>query len=590
MQCSRIFSCVPTLIKEECKMEAGKKLSAFVVGAVVMSLLLGTNAAQAAEVIFEPDTNRAIRIENLQVGATLDTVTFDESATAASVYGAYPGTYTFTDEPAALEALEAVTDALQAADATSVGESGQSADSNDFYVGFEGTDSGIERVRAVRGQYVGASGWVEEGAGSGSNYNEDLLDWAVFSPSGPAPPVEEPQADFSFSPSDPLVDQAVKFTDTSGGGPGETWEWDFDDGETSTQQNPSHSFNEEGTYDVKLTVTNSAGSSDAFMGVTVSSNESEPEASFSFSPAEPGVDEAVKFTDTSGGGAGETWEWDFDDGEYSTQRNPTHSFDAEGRYDVSLTVTNSAGQDTAQMTVDVKDTDPIDPDFDHAYFVPSASHAAGAEGSFWVTDVDVNNSGDDTATFRFAWLPRKADNSDPAKSEEFTLEPGESVRFEDVVLSIFDIDDGYGALAVAADSSDLFIFSRTYNDTDLGTFGTAVPGVAESDLVQGSIRKRLLFLTEDSDFRSNIAFQNGISSNLRVKWERFLADGTMVESGTTDLAPYSNKQLNAIYGDEAPVEAAYMDVWTDTVGGKFMVFSSVVDNGTSDGTVVQPQW
>jgi len=86
------------------------------------------------------------------------------------------------------------------------------------------------------------------------------------------------------------------------------------------------------------------------------------------------------------------------------------------------------------------------------------------------------------------------------------------------------------------------------------------------------------------------AFQNGISSNLRVKWERFLADGTMVESGTTDLAPYSSKQINAVYQDEAPVEAAYMDVWTDTEGGKFMVFSSVVDNGTSDGTVVQPQW
>ena len=38
------------------------------------------------------------------------------------------------------------------------------------------------------------------------------------------------------------------------------------------------------------------------------------------------------------------------------------------------------------------------------------------------------------------------------------------------------------------------------------------------------------------------------------------------------------------------IEAAYMDVWTGTDGGKFMVFSSVVDNGTSDGTVVQPQW
>jgi len=226
----------------------------------------------------------------------------------------------------------------------------------------------------------------------------------------------------------------------------------------------------------------------------------------------------------------------------------------------------------------------------HTYFVPSASHSAGAMGSFWVTDVEVNNGGDDTATYKFSWLPRKADNSSPTMSEEFTLEPGEAVRFEDVVLSVFDVDDASGALAVVSDSNDLFIFSRTYNDTDVGTFGTALPGVAEDDLVQGDIRKRLLFFTENSDFRSNIAFQNGTGSNLRVTWERYLADGTMVESGTTDLLPYSNKQLNAIYQDEAPVEAAYMDVWTDDAGGKFMVFSSVVDNGTSDGTIVQPQW
>ena len=100
-------------------------------------------------------------------------------------------------------------------------------------------------------------------------------------------------------------------------------------------------------------------------------------------------------------------------------------------------------------------------------------------------------------------------------------------RIEDVVLTVFDTT-GNGALAVVSESDDLFIFSRTYNDADIGTFGTAVPGIAESDLVQGSIRKRLLYFTEDGDFRSNIAFQNGIGSNLRVKWERYLAYGTMV--------------------------------------------------------------
>ena len=39
--------------------------------------------------------------------------------------------------------------------------------------------------------------------------------------------------------------------------------WDFDDGQYSSNPNPSHVFNHSGTYDVKLTITNSAGQSNS---------------------------------------------------------------------------------------------------------------------------------------------------------------------------------------------------------------------------------------------------------------------------------------------------------------------------------------
>jgi len=413
---------------------------------------------------------------------------------------------------------------------------------------------------------------VWENDGDFSDHSEKI---EVFEYQQPSPPT----AGFSFWPSSPAVNQPVFFDDTSVGNP-HSWVWQFDDGEGSSGRSPTHAFAEAGTYLVILTVTNVAGTDDEVHPVTVFGEFQAPEASFFFLPTNPTVGQFVNFFDNSGGGSVD-----------STEQYPGHQYDSEGAYDVSLTVTNSAGETSTVQTVNVgAEIPPIDPDFDNVYFVPSASHAAGAAGSFWVTDMDVNNAGDDTATYKLAWLARKADNSNPAKSEEFTLEPGEAVRFDDVVLSVFDIVDGFGALAVVSDSRDLFIFSRTYNDADIGTFGTAVPGVNEKDLIEDSTRKRLLFFTEDGGFRSNIAFQNGIGSNLRVKWERFLADGTLVESGTTDLKPYSNTQLNAVYKNEAPAEAAYMDVWTDDVGGKFMVFSSVIDNGTSDGTVVQPQW
>ena len=159
-----------------------------------------------------------------------------------------------------------------------------------------------------------------------------------------------------------------------------------------------------------------------------------------------------------------------------------------------------------------------------------------------------------------------------------------------MINSVFGINKGYGALAVVSDSNDLFIFSRTYNLTDEGTYGTALPGVPESALSKGDTRKRVLFFTQDGDYRSNLAFANGISSDIVIKWERFRADGSMVDSGETALEPWSNTQLNEIFKDQSPIEAAYMDVWTETPGGEFMVFSSVIDNNTGDGTIVQPQW
>ncbi len=66
---------------------------------------------------------------------------------------------------------------------------------------------------------------------------------------------------FTASVTSGTVPLTVEFTDTSGGEP-EAWEWDFGDGETSDEQNPTHTYETAGTYDVTLTVTYD-GSSDS---------------------------------------------------------------------------------------------------------------------------------------------------------------------------------------------------------------------------------------------------------------------------------------------------------------------------------------
>jgi PKD repeat protein len=72
---------------------------------------------------------------------------------------------------------------------------------------------------------------------------------------------EAPEAEFTAEPTSGERPLSVVFTDTSSGDP-ESWAWDFGDGGTSTEQNPTHVYEEPGSYRVILTATNGEGSDD----------------------------------------------------------------------------------------------------------------------------------------------------------------------------------------------------------------------------------------------------------------------------------------------------------------------------------------
>jgi len=75
---------------------------------------------------------------------------------------------------------------------------------------------------------------------------------------------QPPRAEFTFSPTNPKPGETVQFTDQSTDPDGtiQSWSWDFGDGNSSTEQNPTHKYAAKGTYTVKLTVTDDDGLSD----------------------------------------------------------------------------------------------------------------------------------------------------------------------------------------------------------------------------------------------------------------------------------------------------------------------------------------
>ena len=127
-----------------------------------------------------------------------------------------------------------------------------------------------------------------------------------------------------------------------------SWLWIFGDGNTSTQQNPTHQYAAEGSYSVELVSTNSMGSDTSKQTVVIEF--------FDVSFANTGVynvNQNIDFT-YSGDADAILWTWNFGDGDTSTLANPTHVYLQEGEYTVSLVAQNGKGcTDSFSTTVSI---------------------------------------------------------------------------------------------------------------------------------------------------------------------------------------------------------------------------------------------
>lgn len=150
-----------------------------------------------------------------------------------------------------------------------------------------------------------------------------------------------PSAAFSVSETKAKPGSSIQFLDKTTGEI-ESWMWDFGDGNTSTEQNPSHTYAESGDYTVSLTVSNKAGSDTDTFAITVLIP---PSANFVTSETKASRGTTVQFTDQSTGDI-DSWLWDFGDGTTSTQQNPSHTYSDAGTYTISLTVSNAISEDT----------------------------------------------------------------------------------------------------------------------------------------------------------------------------------------------------------------------------------------------------
>jgi PKD repeat protein len=168
---------------------------------------------------------------------------------------------------------------------------------------------------------------------------------------------QAPDANFTADKTEGTFPLTVQFSSSSTGTI-TGYSWNFGDGTTSNEQNPRHTFQNPGTYSVRLTVFGAGNTSD-FKDMVISVTEplAPPNAEFTVNPASGSAPLTVTFTNQSSGDD-ITFAWNFGDGTSSLTGDAifTHVYQNNGTYTVTLTVTNSEGDsDTATQTITVTD-------------------------------------------------------------------------------------------------------------------------------------------------------------------------------------------------------------------------------------------
>ncbi len=147
----------------------------------------------------------------------------------------------------------------------------------------------------------------------------------------------------------------------------DTFSWDFGDGNSSNDANPSHAYAAVGSYTVRLTVTDNDGATGS--DSTIATITDLPPANVAPTanangPYSGTTGNNVSFSSTGSNdpdGNIDTFSWDFGDGNTSISANPSHVYAAAGNYNVSLTVTDNDGATASNSTIATITNDPPPP-------------------------------------------------------------------------------------------------------------------------------------------------------------------------------------------------------------------------------------
>jgi PKD repeat protein len=408
-----------------------------------------------------------------------------------------------------------------------------------------------------------------------------------------------PTASFTVATEDPRAMAPVQFTDTSTDGP-TSWYWEFGDGGglfggggTSTEQHPAYTFAEPGTYLVRLTARNCKGPSTAELSVAVGEDNRPVVAAFDWTPSELAVGMTAQFVARTGSAYGDPAEfgWQFPgESEIRSGGEQSYTFTCGGTLPVTMTASRGSYSGTHTENI-VVTGDPCAPE---AVVATDAAKTAGANGTYWQTDLWIFNPSGQSSAVWFAVL-QSGGGEISVPLGPYTVGP-KATLFMHNVLEVLSQQAGQdyrkGAIRITFENAEgvaPMVTARTFTPSPAlpgGNYGQSARGVP---VWPNSTASPLWISGLRGDGSSEGSRTNFGLANLRdhaaggVKVTLYKSDGTPV-SRTFSLAPfgYFQDSVPNLFGEEFASVGAFSMKVEIPEGIDVEANASVVENLTGD--------
>lgn len=382
------------------------------------------------------------------------------------------------------------------------------------------------------------------------------------------------------------------------------FEWNFNDGSaTSTVQNPSHTFpSTSGDTVVSLKVYNTSSPNGVTLQTTVKMGPAVPAKplpvlSFLSFPTSGAKGSPVTFTVNSNINA-TGWVWTFGDGQTDSTQTAVigttttiqHTYATSGTYSVSVKARNSDDVASAQTSTALGTGLVISDIPEYKFLLPVVTHGAGQNNSVWRTDVQIYNPDP---------------NVSPQNPMTMTATLRDIHRTLEVFNSTFTYEDFMRVFTTANDSGPVIItvrsrftpqiWTRTYNQTETGTFGQFIPAIridaaAGSASAFGDGKYYMAGLRHDSRFRTNLGFVNPNAQTINATVKVYDDNQLLAGQFTLQLPQYQLDQfpINAAKGVPNLPQDRPFSVEIEVPPGQWLIaYASFIDSASNDPVYIQ---